>query len=183
MGTQIGIADGRPLLFCRKASKQFRIGLELWRSSGELPCMTQYHARASMHRLNQSPDMNICVAVSVQFAHVCTVLCEADNGEAAGVIGNLRRADIEECRPIIKLIYVIDMSGNANVFVERLRGRFGRQAELVFSAEGNRRAQHEDQRDSPHASIVSGESTQLTPITQKRKAGSFRHWLFQPRQA
>jgi len=46
----------------------------------------------------------------------------ADDGESAGVVGGLGSADVEEAGAVWKFDDVIDMRGDADVFVEVLAG-------------------------------------------------------------
>jgi len=68
------------------------------------------------------------------------VFAEADDGESAGVVGGLGRADVEEARAVWKFDYIIDMRFNADVFVEVLLGVFDGDAGAGFGGvRGERR--------------------------------------------
>jgi hypothetical protein len=60
------------------------------------------------------------------------VFAEADDGESAGVVGGLRRADVEEAGAVWKFDYIINMRRDADVFVEVLLGVFDGDARLWF---------------------------------------------------
>jgi hypothetical protein len=73
------------------------------------------------------------------------VFAEADDGESAGVVWGLRRADIEEASAVWKFDYVIDMRGDADVFVEVLLGVICGDARAGFDCmRGEARAGEQD---------------------------------------
>ena len=118
---QVGIVNRRPLLIGGKAARQQGIGLELGRSTVELPGMAQDHSGAPMHRLNDPAKVHIGVAVSLQFAHLAAILSQAHDRKPALVVGSLRRTQVQESCAIRKLHHFINMRRNTNVFVEHLR--------------------------------------------------------------
>ena len=70
-----------------------------------------------MEGLDDTADLDVGVAVVLELADIGVVFPGADDGESAGVVGGLRGADVEEAGSIWKLHYVIDMRGDADVFV------------------------------------------------------------------
>jgi hypothetical protein len=72
--------------------------------------------------LDDAADLDVHVAVVLEFADFGAVFLEADDGESAGVVGGLGGTDVEEAGSIWKFNYVVDMRGDAYVFVEVLLG-------------------------------------------------------------
>ena len=74
------------------------------------------------------------------------VFAEADDGESAGVVGSLRRADVEEAGAVWKFDYIIDVRGDADVFVEVLLGVFDGDAGAGLDGVGGegREGEYED---------------------------------------
>jgi hypothetical protein len=62
--------------------------------------------------------MHVHVFVPPQFSDIVAILPEADNGEAARIVGRLRRAHIEETRSIGQFHHFKDMGGDADIFVK-----------------------------------------------------------------
>ncbi len=96
----------------------------------------------------------ICTSASrylLQLADLAAIFRKADDGEAALVVGGLRRADVEETRAVYKLNHIINMRGNTDVFIEHLRGLVGGYARLDFGGRGERgtaeREHHEQARE------------------------------------
>ena len=146
LGTQVGVVDGRAGLVGGEAAGEQGVGLELGRPAVELACVAQDHSGAAVHGLDDAAHLDIHVAVLAQFAHVLMILPEADDGETAGVVGGLRRAYVEEARAIGKLNHIINMGGNANVFLEHFGGLVGGDAGLGRGGHGGE-WREEDEKD------------------------------------
>jgi hypothetical protein len=127
---EIGIGDRRAAVFGIESAREARIGLELWGAAVKLPSIAQHHPRASVHGLYRSADMHVHVFVLSKLADIIAIFPETHDGEAARVVGWLRRAYIEETRPIGQFHHVEDMGGDADIFVEELRRLIGGNAGL-----------------------------------------------------
>jgi len=125
LGAEIGIADGRAIFFGIETAGEQGVGFEAGRTAVELARMREDHAGAAMHGLNDAADLDLHVAVFVEFTDEVVIVPGADDGEAAVVVGGLGGADVEEAGAVGKLDYVIDMRRNANVFVEHFGGLVG----------------------------------------------------------
>jgi hypothetical protein len=68
-------------------------------------------------RLDDAADLDVHVAVFLEFADIALIFPEADDGEPAGVVRGLRGTDVEEAGAVWKFDHVIDMRGDADVFV------------------------------------------------------------------
>ena len=75
-----------------------------------------------MEGLDCAADLDVGVLELLEVAYFGMIFAEADDGESAGVVWGLRRADVEEAGAVWKLNYVIHMRGNADVFVQVLPG-------------------------------------------------------------
>ena len=102
-----------------------------------------YRCRGSVHPGRDSRSRSPTVVV---------VLPQADDGEAALIVERLRGADIKEARAIWKSYDIINMCGNANVFVEILRGCISGDAGLWRSKTDTG---HKKQRRAAAAKIFS----------------------------
>jgi len=67
--------------------------------------------------LDDTADLDVGVAVVLELADIGVVFPGTDDGESAGVVGGLRGADVEEAGSVWKFDNVIDMRGDADVFV------------------------------------------------------------------
>lgn len=85
-----------------------------------------------MYGLDDAADLDIHVAILREFTNVDSVLPEADDGEAAGIVGSLRRADVEEACAVWKFDDIIDVRGDAHILVEVFRGVFHGDARAGF---------------------------------------------------
>ena len=70
-----------------------------------------------MEGLDDTADLDVGVAVFLELADIGVVFPGADDGESAGDVGGLRGADVEEAGSVWKFDNVIDMRGDADVFV------------------------------------------------------------------
>ena len=121
LGVEIGIVEGRAGLVGGEAAGEQGIGLEFGRAAVELAGMALHHSRAPVHGLYDAAHLHIHVAVLGELADQVAVFPLADDGKGAGVVGGLWRADIEEAGAVGKLDDVVDVSGDADVFVDQPR--------------------------------------------------------------
>lgn len=150
--TQVGVVDGGATLLRAEAARQKGIGAEFGRSSAELTRMAQEHSGAAAHGLNGAADMHVDAAVGVQLADFIMVFPQALNGEPAGIVRGIRGADVEEAGSIGKFDYIIDMGGDADVFIEELRGLIEGDAGLLRGrAHGGRDEKNSEQGKAAHA--------------------------------
>lgn len=77
-----------------------------------------------MKWLDDAANVDVHIAVVFEVADFEAVFLEADDGEPAGVVWGLRRADVEEAGSVWKFDDIIDMRGDADVFIEVLLGVF-----------------------------------------------------------
>ena len=68
LAAQVGVGDGRAILFGGKAAGEARVGPELGWAAVELPRVAQQHPGAAMHGCHHAADLNIRVAISREFA-------------------------------------------------------------------------------------------------------------------
>jgi hypothetical protein len=133
---QIWIADGRASLLGVEAAGQQRVRLEARRAAAKLTDMRDDYTGAAVHGLYDAADLDLHVAIFCELADQVVVLPGADDSESAVVIGGLGRADVEEAGAVWKLHYIIDIRGNANVFVEHFGGLVGGDAGLGLGGGG-----------------------------------------------
>src|ERR1035437_2951465 len=136
LGAQVGIADGRPVLFARESVGEPRIGLESRWTAVKLPLVAQEDSGASVHGPHQAADAHIPIPVFAQFANLVVILPQAHNGEPAALVRRVGHADVQKARAVGKLNYIIDMRRNTNVFVEHFSGLFGGEARLLAGGKG-----------------------------------------------
>ncbi len=148
LAAQVGIVHRRPFLLGVEAASEQGIGPELRWTAIELAGMAKDHAGPAVHGLHDAANLHVGVAIFLQLADIGAVFLKADNGEAALLVRGLRRADVEEPRAIWKLHHIIDMRGNANVFVEHLRRLVGGDARLGFGGKRERRRANGDHRQT-----------------------------------
>lgn len=109
LATQIGVEHRRAALSGIEAASQPRIGPEFGRSSGKLPGVTQHNSGTPMHRLHDSSNLHIAVAIPSELADRSAILRQADDGKPAAFVRRLRRADIQETCSVRKFNYIINM--------------------------------------------------------------------------
>src|ERR1700761_5558966 len=95
--------------------------------------MAKHDRGAAMDRLNEATDVHIRIAVAGQFTDRFSIGLQTDNREPALRVWHLRRTDIQKARPVGKFYYIINMSRNADVFVEVSRGLLSGHAWRGFS--------------------------------------------------
>ena len=130
LGAEIWIVDGRAGVFGVAATGKLGVGVEAGRAAVELAGMGEDHSGAAVHGLDDASDLDVEIAIFAEFADLVVIFPWADDGEAAVVVGGLRRANVEESSAVGKLHDVIDMRRNANVFVEHFGGLIGGEAGL-----------------------------------------------------
>jgi hypothetical protein len=119
LGAQIRVVHRRAAFFGAESAGQLRVGLELGRPAVELPGVAQDHSRAAVHGLHESADAHVHVFVLPQLAHFAAVIEHADDGEAAFLVRRIGSADVEEARSIREFDHIVNMRGDADVFVQR----------------------------------------------------------------
>jgi hypothetical protein len=67
---QIGVADRSAALVGAESVRKHLVGLELRRTSIELPRMAQHHTGAPAHRPHQAANLHVHVAVFAEFADI-----------------------------------------------------------------------------------------------------------------
>jgi hypothetical protein len=132
LGAQIGIVDWGPALVGAEPAHQFGIGLEFGRPSIELPGMAKQHSGTPVHGLHNPAHLHIHIAIFQQLAYLVAILPEADDGEAAGFIGGLGRADVEVAGSVGQLHHVINVGRHADILVEQFGGFVSGNARLRF---------------------------------------------------
>jgi hypothetical protein len=101
--------DGRARVYGVEAAGELGVGFELGWAAAELTGMGENHGGATVYGLNYAADLNIKIAILAELAYLVVIIPGADDRETAVVVGDLRRADIEEASSIGKLHHVIDM--------------------------------------------------------------------------
>ena len=119
-----------------EAAGEQRVGAEFGRASVELAGVAEDQSGAAMEGLDDAADLDVHVAVFLELADFVVVFPRADDGESAGVVGGLRGADVEEAGSVWKFDNVIDMRGDADVFIEVLLGVFYGDAGFGFGGVG-----------------------------------------------
>ena len=114
----------------------------------ELPRMAQHHSRTSVHGLNQAPDMDIHIPIPRQLSHRIAVCTQAYHRKPALLVRSLRRANVHIASAVRNLHHIINMRGNANVFVEEIRGVVRGDAGLCCRIRECPTDQQHDQRSS-----------------------------------
>ena len=102
----------------------------------ELARVAEDHSGAAVHGLDDAADLDVHVAIFSELTDFVAIFPQTDNGEAALLVRGLGRAHVKERRAIGKLHHIIDMRGDANVFVEEFRGFVCGDAGLGRSGEG-----------------------------------------------
>lgn len=125
LGAKIGVIDGGATLVGRESAGESGIGPEFWRASIKLAGMAEDDAGAAVHGLDHAADLDIHVAIFKKIADQVAIFPQADDGEAAGVVGRLRGAYIQEARTIGKLNDVVDAGGDADILIEHFGGFIG----------------------------------------------------------
>jgi hypothetical protein len=161
--TQVGITDGRTFLVSRKTSKEPGIGFESGWTAIKLPGMTQHHSSPPMHGLNQAANVHVHVAIPAQFADLFAILWQAQDCETALRVRDVRWADVQKSGSVPKRHYIIDMHGNADVFVEEFRGLFRSDARFGMTRDGYRRTKGKQKRNSLHINSLPENCLELTP--------------------
>lgn len=151
LSAQVGVPERRTLLLRAEASRQHGVGPEPGRAAVELALMAQEHAGPAMHGADDAANPHIRAAELAQLADRILVFSEALDGEAAGIIGGIRRAYVQEPGPIGKFHHIIDMRGDADVFVEVLRSLIDGDAGLWRAGmnRGRRSGQQNGEPDEP----------------------------------
>ena len=119
---------GRPVGIGVEASDEGGVGAKLGRSAAKLARMAEKDSGTAVDGLNDPSDLDVGVAIASELADLVMILPEADDREAAAIVGSVRRADIKEARTVGKLDHIIDVRGDADVFVQHLAGLVGRDA-------------------------------------------------------
>jgi hypothetical protein len=136
LGAEVGIEDGRAVFIGTESVGEAGVGAEFGLATMELAGVAEDDARAAVHGADDAANLDVHVAIFLQRADVFAILPEADDGEMAGGVGSLRRADVEEPGAVGKPDHVIDTGGDADVFVEHLRGLVGGDAGFGLAGEG-----------------------------------------------
>jgi hypothetical protein len=87
--------------------------------------MVEQHPGSAEHGLHAAAELDVPVAILGEFADQGPVFLEADDGESAGGGRVGRGTKTERPGPVGKLFYFINLSRNANVFVDELGGLLG----------------------------------------------------------
>jgi len=114
---EVGVVDGWAGLVCREAAGKLGVRPEFWGTAIELAGVAEDHADAAVHGLNDAANVDVGVAVFAELADIIAVFPGAEDGEVAGVVGSLGRADVQEAGAIRKLDDLIDMRVDADVLV------------------------------------------------------------------
>jgi hypothetical protein len=125
---EIWVVDRHPVGLAIEVSEQARVRPELFRTSAELSHVTDHDAYAAVHGADCAAHFDVLVAIAAQVANIVAVCAEAEQGEAALLIGQVGGADIQEAGSIGQFYDVVDVSAYAHVLVDilaRLRGSLG----------------------------------------------------------
>jgi hypothetical protein len=152
--TKVGITDRRLVRFSAEAALQLRVGTEFWRTTFELASMAQKHSSASVHGLDNAAYVDIHIPIFAQLAHFRAIGIEADDSEGASIIDCAGRAEVEEASAIGQFDDVVDVGGDANIFVEEFGGVIGGAAGFGVCGEAQRWNAHEEKYEpvesAPH---------------------------------
>src|SRR5581483_6932825 len=110
------------------------------RAAIELPRVAEEDPGAAMHRLHDAANLYVHVAVFSELADGVAILPEAHDGEAAFLVWRFGRAHIEEARAVRKLHDVVDVGGDAHIFVEQFGGVVGSDARFGCARKAHKRA-------------------------------------------
>src|ERR1700760_4415399 len=114
--TERRIVDRRFVPLSTEADQQRWIGVELLRSTVQLPLLAQIHQAAIVHAVDCAAQFNVLTAKCIQVADVACVLGQARDGKSAVGVAGLGAAGIEKTGAVAELGDVVDVSRDADVF-------------------------------------------------------------------